>query len=387
MIELFSQVGFVLGFIVSLVLIIFSIKHRTSNWLLGSSMVMLWYCLIIAELYRTELIAQYPHFSRTGNIVAFLVSPFLFFFTLKLFNRGKAWFKTYWWAFLPVVFYIIDYMPYFVLPLEEKRQVVSNQQLKTGHFVFSEGFLSPDWLQYYLRFFWEVLFLILTLKVLRKNQVLLKTKESKNNRTIVWFILSLTSLYAIAIVPGFFMNYFVEQSYTLELQSITVALALIFTAIFMIFNPAYLYGFYIQTEALEPAKEQATKYETRNEEISSVDQSICEALDKYVWDEKSFKNPAYTIHDLSKGIGIPVYKISPALNTCYSLKFNTWLNGFRIKEFEEMILNGAYGELNLDGISAQCGFSNRTTFTNSCKKITGETPGNYMKRISSPDKI
>ncbi|MEN2280776.1 AraC family transcriptional regulator [Algoriphagus sp. SE2] len=383
MIQIIAEVGLGLGLMVSLVLIIFSIKKGTANWLLGVSLFLLWYCLIISELYRTELIYTYAHFSRTGNIAAFLVTPFLYFFTERTFDQSKSPTKRYWWVFIPVLFYFIDFLPYFLLSLEEKRQIVRSQQLGDGHFVFKEGFFTPDWVQYYLRFLWLVLFLFLTVRVVWKNKFIIQSQKSKNNRTIAGFILVITSLYAISIIPGFFMNYFIESSYDLQIQSISVSITLIFTAVFLIFKPTYLYGFYIEKGTLGIEKKKDLKADYASEEINASDQSIGDALDKYVRKEKAYKNSAYSIHDLSKEIGIPVYKISPAINSCYGTNFNTWLNGHRIKEFEELILSGAHENQSLDQISSQCGFSNRTTFTNSCKKITGYTPSGYVKTMAS----
>lgn len=379
MIEIISVVAGVLGLLLSLVLFIFSKRHQTGNWLLGISLLLLWYCLIVVELYRTGDIYHYAHFSRTGNIAAFLITPFLFFFTQRIFTGKSGWIKKYWWAFVPPLFYFLDFLPYFFLSLEEKRAIIQAQQLGNGHFVFSEGMISPNWFQYYLRFFWELLFLFLTIKVVWDNKKIVFNSKDENNQKIGVFILGISILYAIALAPGYFLNFFVESSYNLYIQSLSVSATLISTTIFMIFNPNYLYGFYVQKDFSLQAKKENEPKEILIEEKNSGDQSICEALDKYLRKEKSFKNPTYSIHDLSKDVGIPVYKISPAINSCYGTNFNTWLNGHRIKEFEEMIGNGAHEQLSLEGISANCGFANRTTFTNSCKKITGHTPGNFLK--------
>ncbi len=386
MLEILTGVGLGLGLVVSMVLIIFSIKKKSANWLLGVSLLLLWYCLIISELYRTEMIQSYAHFSRTGNIAAFLVTPFLYFFTENtFFNSSKPFLKRYWWVFLPALFYFIDFLPYFILPLEEKKQIVYSQQLGDGHFVFKEGVFTVDWFQYYLRFLWLILFLFLTLRILWKNKTVLHSQNNRNNLTIVGFILVITSLYSISVIPGFFLNYFIESSYNLKIQSLCVSSTLIVSGVFLIFKPSYLYGFYIERGFYDKEKKGISKPELKPEEINAGDLSICQAIDKYVSEEKAYTSQSYTLHDLSRDIGIPVYKISPAINSCYGTNFNTWLNGHRIKEFEEIVLNGAHEKLSLDQISGLCGFSNRTTFTNSCKKITGYTPRGYLKSVISKE--
>ncbi|WP_296705451.1 hypothetical protein, partial [Algoriphagus sp.] len=187
MIEVISIVAGVLGLLLSLVLLVFSKKQENGNWLLGISILLLWYCLIIAELYRSGEIYQYAHFSRTGNIAAYLITPYLYFFTKRIFEGKTNWIKTYWWVFVPAVFYAIDFLPYYILPLDQKREIIQSQQLGNRHFVFSEGFLSPNWVQYYLRFFWAVLFLILTVGVIWKNKGVIQNPKNKNNRTIASF--------------------------------------------------------------------------------------------------------------------------------------------------------------------------------------------------------
>ena len=91
----------------------------------------------------------------------------------------------------------------------------------------------------------------------------------------------------------------------------------------------------------------------------------------------------YTIHDLSRDIDIPVYQLSPIINSYYNSNFNTWMNKFRVEHFIRISQEEGRKELTLDAIAREAGFFNRTTFTNAFKKEKGTTPGQYLKTLTS----
>ncbi|WP_373400723.1 helix-turn-helix domain-containing protein [Algoriphagus halophilus] len=73
------------------------------------------------------------------------------------------------------------------------------------------------------------------------------------------------------------------------------------------------------------------------------------------------------------------------MNACFHTNFNQWINKYRIEEFEQLICEGYHEKMTLDGIASKCGFSNRTTFISSFKKVKGITPSQFLKDI--PDTV
>ncbi|EAZ82294.1 helix-turn-helix domain-containing protein [Algoriphagus machipongonensis] len=376
--QIIPTAGLVLGLLVSLVLIIFAKKNQNGNWLLGTSLFFLWYGLVTTEIYRSGLILEYPAFSRTGNIFSYLIAPFLYFFIRQIIDRGIDWKRWYWWSVFPVIFYMVDFLPYFLLPNSEKIMLIKDQQMGVSNFSFSEGWITPDYFQYHFRQIWSFVFLILVYQMFYSRRKLILPLNNKINFKLFSFIFVLTCLYSVSIIPGYIKNFIPMNWYNLTYQSLTLSTTLISTAIFLIFNPGFLYGFYWDKEP-QINVDNSIKKSQKEPEINSSDLSICKAIGSFLEMKKVFLNPAYSIHDLSREIEIPVYKLSPAINSVHGVNFNVWLNTFRIREFERLAEIESYQQMGMDLLAEKCGFTNRATFTNACKKIKGMTPGAYLK--------
>lgn len=94
---------------------------------------------------------------------------------------------------------------------------------------------------------------------------------------------------------------------------------------------------------------------------------------------RNYLRPRYSIRDLSEETKIPVYRLSAYVNQCEEMNFNDYINRLRIGYCIELITSGRAEGLNLKGLAAQCGFSNRNTFTIAFKKFAGYNPSEYIK--------
>ncbi|WEK35056.1 MAG: AraC family transcriptional regulator [Candidatus Pseudobacter hemicellulosilyticus] len=117
--------------------------------------------------------------------------------------------------------------------------------------------------------------------------------------------------------------------------------------------------------------------------IERIDQ-ISQRLADLMVEQKPFLRSGYSIRDLSEDVNVPAYQLSAFLNRQKGLNFNDYLNQFRIRHCEDVLRSGSAELLNLKGIAANCGFSNRNTFTKAFKKFTGFTPSEYKKQCYGP---
>ncbi|MCU7552314.1 helix-turn-helix domain-containing protein [Chitinophagaceae bacterium LB-8] len=96
--------------------------------------------------------------------------------------------------------------------------------------------------------------------------------------------------------------------------------------------------------------------------------------------EQPYLHVGYSIKNLADELKIPSYQLSAILNRELSKNFNNYINQFRVTYFKELVKNGMANNLNLKGLSEQCGFNNRNSFTAAFKKFTGEKPSEYLRR-------
>lgn len=110
---------------------------------------------------------------------------------------------------------------------------------------------------------------------------------------------------------------------------------------------------------------------------------IRDLLFKFISEQQPFLKNGYCIRDLADDIKVPSYQISAFLNREIGMNFNDFMNQFRVKYCEDLMLSGVVGRLNLKGLALQCGFNNRNTLTTAFRKFTGLTPSEFTRYIGT----
>ncbi|WP_197027681.1 helix-turn-helix domain-containing protein [Prevotella sp. 10(H)] len=93
--------------------------------------------------------------------------------------------------------------------------------------------------------------------------------------------------------------------------------------------------------------------------------------------EKIYKDLDLTLEVLSKQMNVNRNYMSKAINKTTGKNFNTFINEYRIKEAIKIMSDEKSDLISLDAIALEVGFSNRTTFYQSFKKVTGLTPSDF----------
>ncbi len=105
-------------------------------------------------------------------------------------------------------------------------------------------------------------------------------------------------------------------------------------------------------------------------------------LKDVVASQKPYLNPELTLRDLAKMAGTTDKKLSFVLNEHLKLKFNDYVNQFRVEAFKEAAAKEENKNLSLVGIAKECGFKSKSSFYRAFKNQTGQSPTEYLKRNS-----
>ena len=105
-------------------------------------------------------------------------------------------------------------------------------------------------------------------------------------------------------------------------------------------------------------------------------------VELYFLDKKPFLHPEYSLDDMVSETKIPRYLLSAFINREYGMGFREFLNRYRVSYFKENLKNPEWTNLTLEAIGEECGFSSRSTFISNFKKITGQTPSEYINTVS-----
>ena len=71
------------------------------------------------------------------------------------------------------------------------------------------------------------------------------------------------------------------------------------------------------------------------------------------------------------------------INNIVKQNFYDYVNNFRVEEFKSLANDPANMHLKILSLAYDAGFKSKTTFNTTFKKITGQTPSEYIRQIRS----
>ena len=117
-------------------------KPSLPNFLFRSFLIANAYYFIIAALIQNEGIQTVPHIFRTGSIAGLLATPLVYLILIKSL-KNEPWKKIDYLHFVPAILYIIDYLPFFILPGASKLEIIEDLTKggDTAILSFDEGWI------------------------------------------------------------------------------------------------------------------------------------------------------------------------------------------------------------------------------------------------------
>lgn len=190
------------------------------------------------------------------------------------------------------------------------------------------------------------------------GKYILKIREAGNNN-------SAKSIYIIK-----------EKSYTL-LWAVGAFISFIIIA--SIFYKRLIYKFRKEKKMiLDNKKTDKVKYQNlklEKDELTDIKQLMV----KYMDEEKPYLDPNFKLDDIAQAINYPKTKISQVLNLHLNTNFSNFVSMYRIDAFKEKAKEGLVQQYTLSALAKDCGFSSRSSFFHSVKKLTGQTPAEFLK--------
>lgn len=99
--------------------------------------------------------------------------------------------------------------------------------------------------------------------------------------------------------------------------------------------------------------------------------------------EKPYLQSDINLFQLAEHLNISTHDLSFLLNTGLSINFNDYINNYRINEAKRLLKSPKHTHLSIEGIGYESGFSSKSSFFTSFKKIVGLSPLAF-KKIGMP---
>jgi AraC-like DNA-binding protein len=384
--------GLAIAALVVLLLTAYGIRVQRNNIWLICYLVALGYSCWISYLMQTREIYHFPHLIRTGTVFGYLVVPFLFLYVRGTCYQGEIWKPWYTIVFIPSCIFIIDLIPFWTAPSEDKIRLFesSMNSLQALH-AFSESWFLPRGFHFIFRILWSLAWFAAAMVLMYKNRNIAVAPVNPVNKTIYRFMFGLSMLSLPFMLIHLVMVFFFRDVYTLSNFTFLLALPLFMIGGYLMFFPQVVYGLQLPKQENEipvtSVSEQSVpsklvpqaSHTTSSEEEQHTYLAYKEQLLNFMEKEKPFLNQGLTIHQLADASGIPTYIISLLLNRHIGQSFNSWLNGYRVNTFKQILLQSNSRSFTLESLGKSAGFGSRVTLIKAFKKETGQTPGQFLR--------
>jgi len=376
--------GIVLAFFLSFLLI--TKRSKTSaDYVLVAWLSTTGFHLITFYLFYTNQDSLYPTVVALGFPLPLAQGPFLYLYTC-LQTAAVPFRKKLLLHFLPLLLSYLLFLPFFLLPFQQKIEVFRLQ---------GQGFETQMSINSFAIYVSGIVYTTLSLiRLLRYRKNLVDEFSNTDKINFNWLLYLIIWIAAIWIIILFvqedklifgaaalfvlWLGYFGIRQVQLFHQNTPqppLAPSVVTT------NPetdlAGTAGS-ATNNLLPPPEPNNVKYQksTLSEQDASL---IHERLKVLLAEQKPFTNPDLTLNDLAKSLEVHPNHLSQVINSKENKSFYDLVNEKRIEEFIRLIAQPAQQQYTFMSVAYDCGFNSKASFNRNFKKYTGLTPTDYLK--------
>ncbi|MCX2679740.1 helix-turn-helix domain-containing protein [Galbibacter sp. EGI 63066] len=335
----FSAIGAFNGLVLSIYFAFF-VKHRNkANYFLSALMLVL-----SIRIIKSVFFFFYPSLSELfihiGLVACALIGPFLYLYVKNTTSRKN--FRNRYWLYHIVPTVLVMILIEYLYPYRQYRAFWP---------FFISKVLYMQWLVY----------IILSGIVIKNAFASLIKKGKKVTDEEIWLISLVVGVAIIWIA-------YKTSGYTSYIVG-----ALSFSFIFYLI---LLLWFFKRRKTTPFFFAEQTKY--ANKKIKANEATgILSRLHTLFEQNGLYKKPDLKLADIADELDIPSHQLSQCLNDNLGKGFSTFINEYRVKEAEKMLLSNHH--LTVEAIGHECGFKSNTTFYLAFKNLTGTTPAKFKK--------
>ena len=368
-------VGVIITFFLAFILLSKSNKTNADKvlffWLIGIGINLSLYYLIFSEKYW-----QYPYLLGFSLPLPLIHGPFLYLYTASATNQLKKW-KIELLHFLPVIISFFSLFNFLQLPNETKILVFKNEGrgyetllIFTLIAIICSGIIYVIWS-------------LLLLKKHKKNILNQFSYSEKINLAwlryliygigLIWIFIILGNdklIYSVVVLFVIFIGYFgINQ-----------------VGIFTKKNQLIDNKSIIQNEINQPFDDEIIKENIPSKYLKSgLNQEaafeIYEVLKTRMTKEQLYVNSELTLVELAQILDVYPNNLSQVINTFEQKNFYDYINTKRVELFLKLVAIPENKKYTILSLAFECGFNSKSSFNKYFKKVTNQTPSEYLNSL------
>lgn len=360
--------------VASVFVIYFQVKPERK--LLTSFLVAYLLILVLSNLALVMInmgwMAQTPHFYKVMMPFSLLVPLTNYWYVKGSLGQDLKYRAIDLIQLLPFVLAIIHYVPFYLMPLEQKgpvvQAVIQNSEVLVS---YQYGWIFQEIQIYVIRTVQEIIYAFLSFKALfrfRKEypKQLLDRRSKAIHKWITFFVYTLAAYLLGKILSSIVLS----LNYNgIQLNEIVEQTLFLLTALFVFGLSSYL--------LLNPRSLLALDKSIANLSEKEYPTNIDDIISKII-EQNWHINHELTQPQLISELNIKPTEFSMALKAAGFVNYNDFLNSIRLKCFLELATPKELERNSIEGIASACGFKSPATFYRIFKAKFKTTPKRYL---------
>jgi len=334
-------------------------------------------------VYDRDIFQWQPRLLLVPDMLYFLYAPLFVAYIGRLLRTeytGPRWLGIL--AFLPFVIHLLLYLPLFSMDNETFIHQAVDQSLR-GYFELAGA----------IALVYNLCYWIFAFRLIRAYELESENEfSSGSNLTFLYTVMLLKGVCLLLWLGTYGVGIYGWMTQT-ELTFITdrstdalwigLSLTVFLLGYFAIREP----DIFRLPGRMEPTLPLIPEPQPIIEEVpmeNKVDPILKERVDRLMNQEQLYLNPKLTLSELADHAHTNTHDLSRVINSGFGMNFNDFVNSFRVEAFKENVLLPTYRNHTFLAVAFMVGFNSKTAFNRSFKKLTGQTPGEFI-REQEPD--
>ena len=344
-------------------------------------------CTLAYLLIVSGWVIEIPHFYKIAVPVNYLIPSLGYLYVRSVLRNENAFYKMDYWHLLPFVLFAINYLPLYTMDIDQKRDLVNSLiNDNTINYSSQDGFMS-EYVHLIARMIQSPIYLYFQWKLILdfKQKSMFSKYEYHTKNILRWLRIFnwITSLVLISILCVYLVvlinSEFVNSKAVMLFPSLGISIGYLVLSSFLLLNPEVLFGLpYANRSSEKLSQENLNKKKSSSLAIIKDYETEIDQLKQYFIKEKPFLIKTININEIAIALNIPARDFSFIINQLFNKRFTDFINEYRIEYVIEKIEGGYCDKFTIESLSAESGFSTKSTFNIAFKKYKNCTPSEFI---------
>lgn len=333
-------------------------NRQLSNLFLVLFLLNISFSILLKFLYFNQLFQKFPHLLKLNHPLGLLRPVCFYLYFYYLFRPQRYFNKKHLLHFVPTVGTVLYTLPFYIHSASQKIEIVNQARpdpaptslLFMGFTVtlaFVYLFLSGlEWYQF------------------QRKMDPQKTLNSSSFNQWLWLMLLGYLLYLISAGGNWLFSEAGVEYASYQIISLFLTIGCIRL---------------LSHSSLPAYRTLPNKYQ-KSSLTTAQKKSLHQKLSQLMMEERLYLQENLRLKEVAQKMAIGENELSQLVNEQEKVSFNDFVNQYRIKAAQKLLLSDQYQKTTIEAIGYDVGFGTRASFYNAFKKMTGLTPNEYRTK-------